>query len=955
MFFRKLVPFPLIVFALLAPIAASAEAPPDFADCEARFAAAPDDEASAKCFYDQGFNTPLSGEAEARMRRHLARHPKTPWLPLYLGHLLLREPDRAEPMYRQAAAACVARRIPQCEVLARANLQRILDDRAHVEEAGRQAEQAERVAESSGDAGLIARARMVRARHLYQLGQDLERAYLLLRRAEESAFPDGPYALRRECLIWLGNVSLELGRSHDAQGYFERLAELTAREGDSFAEASARYNLARAYIDGVAETPRPGSRIQAIALARQALAKADYTQNSTIQAKSHWLLSLLLAGKEARQHLDSCLQVADTVRDRSYCLNALARHLSGDSPRRAREVTEEALALAHQADDSFGMAYAWRERMRASWISGPHRRAIVDARAALEAIETLRDLQGGAASRAGLFSSWSDDYSWFSGRLLEAWVSGADPSDLDGAFEVMERKLARALLDALAAARAAPVQPAGLKPLQERLSQVHEEISRVQRQLFDPDLPAPQRKAAQSGLVRLELEEQDLRDRMTEASPALSALRAPSFATLAQVRTALAPDEALLSFQIAPDRDVFGDLAGGSWVVVSTRGGTRAWSLRRDRVALRPAVALFNGLFSRRDGSEAGPAAGLYRELLADALGSLPSGVRRLVIVPDDALHQLPFAALRENAAAEPLIARYEIAVVPSATLWLHWRGQRRETASAPLLALADPLTPGSGSEGSVPQAAVSRERAAVFGDALRLGSLPFARREGRSAVRQLGGESLLRVGEAASEGFLKAADLRRFGILHFATHAVLDDQNPERSGVLLTPAPASEDGLLQIREIVPLSLEGRIVVLSSCRSASGTMLRGEGVMGLARAFFQAGAPTVVASLWPLRDDDGAALFDRFYHHLAQGRSVSAALRGSQLDRIADGAPGYAWAGLVALGAGDLVPLPGGRPERPAAPWAWAAAGGSLLVLAAAAVLAWSWRRRRQMKSFTVS
>jgi CHAT domain-containing protein len=181
--------------------------------------------------------------------------------------------------------------------------------------------------------------------------------------------------------------------------------------------------------------------------------------------------------------------------------------------------------------------------------------------------------------------------------------------------------------------------------------------------------------------------------------------------------------------------------------------------------------------------------------------------------------------------------------------------------------------------------------------------------------VDHLDGESVLRVGGKASEGFLKSTDLRRFAILHFATHAVLDEQNPERSGVLLTPAPASEDGLLQIREIVPLHLDGRIVVLSSCRSASGTVLRGEGVLGIARAFFQAGAHTVVASLWPLRDDDGAALFDRFYAHLGAGLSVSRALRAAQRDRIAAGAPAYAWAGLEVLGDGDLVPLPGGHPE----------------------------------------
>ncbi|HEX3526844.1 MAG TPA: CHAT domain-containing protein [Thermoanaerobaculia bacterium] len=236
-------------------------------------------------------------------------------------------------------------------------------------------------------------------------------------------------------------------------------------------------------------------------------------------------------------------------------------------------------------------------------------------------------------------------------------------------------------------------------------------------------------------------------------------------------------------------------------------------------------------------------------------------------------------------------------------------------------------------------------ERAAVLVDGLRLGALPFARGEGKSAVRHLAGASLLRVGDDASEGFVKSADLRRFGVLHFATHAVIDDQSPERSGVLLTPAPATEDGLLQIREIVLLPLDGRVVVLSSCRSASGEVLRGEGVMGLARAFFQAGAHTVVASLWPLRDDDGAALFDRFYTHLGEGQSVAGALRAAQRDRLAAGAPAYAWAGLMVLGDGDLVPLPGGRSEPEIDPWRVAGLSLGVFLLAAAVLGVALWRR----------
>jgi hypothetical protein len=94
-----------------------------------------------------------------------------------------------------------------------------------------------------------------------------------------------------------------------------------------------------------------------------------------------------------------------------------------------------------------------------------------------------------------------------------------------------------------------------------------------------------------------------------------------------------------------------------------------------------------------------------------------------------------------------------------------------------------------------------------------------------------------------------------------------------------------------------------------------------------------------------LRDDEAAALFDRFYRHLGRGTSLAAALRAAQRDRIDDGAPAAAWAGLVVLGDGGLVPLPGGRRwfGLTIRQWALLGAGLVLLLLAGFAV-----RRRRK-------
>jgi NAD(P)-dependent dehydrogenase (short-subunit alcohol dehydrogenase family) len=84
-------------------------------------------------------------------------------------------------------------------------------------------------------------------------------------------------------------------------------------------------------------------------------------------------------------------------------------------------------------------------------------------------------------------------------------------------------------------------------------------------------------------------------------------------------------------------------------------------------------------------------------------------------------------------------------------------------------------------------------------------------------------------------------------------------------------------------------------------------------VVGLARAFFQAGARVVIGSLWPLRDDEAAELVEDLARHLGRGKSVGAALTLASRARIDAGAPSATWAGLVVLGDADVVPMPGGR------------------------------------------
>ncbi len=934
---------PFLFLAFLVCSVAFATSAPDLAICEARFTTAPELEESAECFYDAGRASGLSTEASKRIEDLLSHHPDSPWLLFYLGHLRWMEPQRAERPYREAAAAFARTGNATGEIRARTALHSVLIKLGRPEEAAHEVEQVAAIAQRTGDALQIARGKVLQAKHLRLRGGDLERAYVLLHQCQDAVFSGSGdlYTLQRDFLEEMAGVSFSLGRIPEARAAYGRLANLARAHGERREEVLARYGVLRALVEELIEMPRPETRRETIELAREILAVESEPWGAELAARAHLALGQLSTGEEARRHIEQCLATLHLPADRSQCLVALSRQLRRQDPARAVPVVTEALALADQSKDPWVRYRAWRERMRVSWALLPSEKAAADSRTALRSLEVIREQQKGESGRAGLFSLWSEDYYWLSGRLLQDFLEHHNARSLDEAFNVTERLRARTLVESLQAAHAAPVAPP--QRLAAQHTRILEAIAQVQRRLLEPTLPAPERASALRELRRLEIEEDGIEDQIASAGPRIHAQR-PGFATLAEVRSTLAPDEALLSFQVAPDEGWFGDFGGGSWLLAVTRGGVQVYRLSRDRVSLRPAVRLLDGLFERRDGTEAAPAAGLYRNLLGDALRGLPPGTRKLVILPDDALHQLPFAALRPEPGAAPLADRYQIAIAPSATLWMKWRKERPTLAAEPLLALADPVLPGTvtGRPGNPPAA----ERSAVFAAATRLGALPFARREGRAAARYLGGGSVLRIGREASEGFLKSEDLHQFRVLHFATHAVLDDQNTERSGVLLTPAPATEDGLLQLREIVPLRLNGQVAVLSSCRSASGTVLRGEGMMGLARAFFQAGAHAVVASLWPLRDDDGAALFDRFYRHLAAGESIAEALRKAQLDRIADGAPAYAWAGLVVLGDGDLVPIPGGRK------WLFLTdprllAGAGIALMALVAVMIARWRPAR--------
>jgi CHAT domain-containing protein len=179
--------------------------------------------------------------------------------------------------------------------------------------------------------------------------------------------------------------------------------------------------------------------------------------------------------------------------------------------------------------------------------------------------------------------------------------------------------------------------------------------------------------------------------------------------------------------------------------------------------------------------------------------------------------------------------------------------------------------------------------------------------REEAKAIAELAGpeHAALYLDFNASLPMLLSASLREYSILHLATHGVLDESTPGFSGMVLSLVGQDGHpvfGYLKAHDIARLDLRSDLVVLSSCDSAGGVNLSGEGVVGLSRSFLSAGARRVVSTLWSVDDETSRELMTTFYSGmLRDGLDPSEALRRSQakMMRNARTAAPYYWAGFI--------------------------------------------------------
>jgi CHAT domain-containing protein len=417
---------------------------------------------------------------------------------------------------------------------------------------------------------------------------------------------------------------------------------------------------------------------------------------------------------------------------------------------------------------------------------------------------------------------------------------------------------------------------------------------------------------------------------MADADAALQAA-APNYGQLVQqvipaadVLSALAPDEALAAIVLTTDGGWTFVLRNGAIDVAPVKGGIAAMTalVKRVRASIESTTDVLPPFDTRS-------AQAIYDATLAPLAAQL-AGAKALVVVPSGPLLSLPFALLLTGPAdpaglsgAPWLIRQMTIAHVPSAANFVALRKAGSSHASHPWFGFGGfhPVTLAQ-AEASFP-GATCQQSARLFAS---LPTLPFAQRELDAARALLGGSpSDEMLNTAFTADAVRRASLKEYRILHFATHALLPAElRCEDQPAIVTSAPPqahdASGALLTAGDITGLDLDADTVILSACNSGGpGTSTSGESLSGLARAFFFAGARSMLVTHWSINDQTSAFLVADTLGRLISGKDggLAGSLRAAQLsmiDRAGKDLPvnlahPFFWAPFALIGEGRAKPV----------------------------------------------
>jgi CHAT domain-containing protein len=590
-------------------------------------------------------------------------------------------------------------------------------------------------------------------------------------------------------------------------------------------------------------------------------------------------------------------------------------------------------------------------------------------RDALKTIEAIRAGSLRAdESRTTFLATTKDVYDETSSALAEMALLSSSPgsASLSGkaleyaseSFKVTEAGRARSLLDMLGEVNAQITEgvPADLlKRKQDNLDQqqaIAEQLTGISLATEQKEKPSK----LEADLDKLQTEFDEIENQIRAANPRYASLTAPQPQTLADVQQKVLDDgTVLLEYSLGSD---------SSYLFAVASSGVSLFKLPRradvDKLATdfrgqlippklqRRIVGIDVAEEQRGLGLAQGPSENvaafvaasnaLYKAVLEPAAGLI--GEKRLLIVADGALNYIPFEALvkttdgADYASLSYLIKTNEVVYAPSASVVAAIRQGSSPPSGKKVLVVADPIFSandprlkgntaiqgtgearglGLGLESAVSDVTGGSEGPGSAGNlpaSFQLARLSGTRTEAdeiAKIAKSGGGQADVWTDLNASEENVRTRDVTNYRVIHIATHGLLDAERPQFTGVVLSlVGNKTGDGFLRTDEIFNLKMGAPLVMLSACETGLGKEKRGEGVIGLTRAFMYAGAPTVGVTLWSVADKSTADLMTDFYKRLLapERRSPSSAMRDAQVAMISGkkySAPFY-WAPFVIVG-----------------------------------------------------
>jgi CHAT domain-containing protein len=621
-------------------------------------------------------------------------------------------------------------------------------------------------------------------------------------------------------------------------------------------------------------------------------------------------------------------------RGRAKTLNQMGKvYYKEGRTRRAVECFEQALALSQKVKDRAEETLLHYNLALAARDLGHTERALTHATASVDLSEAAREQTGNAASRSSFFAAARKYYELQIELLMKMDQDKPGTGFAVRALGVSEGAHARSLLDLLTE-MGANIRHGVDSSLLERERSLQRALAgkaQYLTRLLSSEVPPPSAKDVEEEIRQLTKKYRELQSDIRDQSPRYETLTKSQPLTLEEIQKELSNNTILLEYILGPEKSYLWAIDGNSFAAHELPSRARIEKAADDVYQLlktRPAddgSAEFNQGYVQ--------VATVLSEMLLGKVADRLNG-KRLLIVADGNLHYIPFEALPQPVPSDstpdsfvPLVTQHEVAYLPSASLLsvIRREAARRHRAAKTVLVLADPVF-----EADDPRVKVSTTTTAYAGNGAkiektRLPRLRFTRDEVEAIMSMTPhGQGGLVTGFDANRATALGDLPLEFQAVHFSTHARIDRENPEMSGIVLSMINREglpENGFLQLHDIYNLNLSAELVVISACDSGLGEDIKGEGLVGLTRGFMYAGSRSVVASLWQVDDAATAELMTHFYREmLAKGAMPTAALRAAKVavwQQKGRSAP-YFWAAFVFQGDLDSVVKVG-----PAEPLNW--------------------------------